>query len=365
MEFIEKLESYYDEGLLYKQHHPTLPLIIWNYSEVVQYESKWDEITLQCRGLITDDKGNIIVKPMKKFFNYEELDNESIPWNDEYVYIQNKEDGSMFILFYYLPTCEWVSATRGSFTSEQAIEGLRILKSKYKLEVFEHSIAYIGEVIYPDNRIVVDYKGLETIKFFTVVPNETYNHDYHEEFHYTTALSYFAYSGIKSEDIVKVEQHFKFDDKLMKRLKEMNLDNKEGFVFRFHPSNFRMKIKFSEYIRLHKIMTNCSTTSIWEALVMGMDIDDIIKDVPDEFYDKIKDYIKELRYQYHSIKEHAGKYFDNLYEAYNGELPEKAKYAGWVKQFDRHLHPILFRMYDNKDYSKIIWRLIKPKFKKL
>ena len=55
---LEKLNKYYDEGLLYKQVHPTLPLTIWNYTEKVQYENLWDEITLMCRGLVTDDKGN-------------------------------------------------------------------------------------------------------------------------------------------------------------------------------------------------------------------------------------------------------------------------------------------------------------------
>jgi hypothetical protein len=151
----------------------------------------------------------------------------------------------------------------------------------------------------------------------------------------------------------------------MTQFKNLNTKNKEGFIFRFHPSNFRMKIKFEEYVRLHRIMTSCSTTSVWEALSNGMDIDDIIKDVPDEFYGKIKDYVKELNYNFHSVKERAGKLFDNLYESYNGELPEKSKYAHWVKQFDKELHPILFRMYDNKDYSEYIWKLIKPEFKKL
>jgi hypothetical protein len=112
-------------------------------------------------------------------------------------------------------------------------------------------------------------------------------------------------------------------------------------------------------------MTNVSTTGIWEVLSSGGSMDEILKDVPDEFYKKIKEYVKQLRYQYWSVQEHAGKYFDNLYESYDRELPEKAKYAEWVKQFDKHLHPILFRMYDNKDYSSYIWKLIKPEFKKL
>ena len=66
------LEKYHQDGLLDKQNHPTLPLTIWNYTPKVQYEGLWDEITLQCRGLVTDDKGRIIARPFRKFFNLEE-----------------------------------------------------------------------------------------------------------------------------------------------------------------------------------------------------------------------------------------------------------------------------------------------------
>ena len=65
------LNKYHEEGLLYKQVHPTLPLTIWNYTEKVQYEGLWDEVTLACRGLITDDTGTPVVRPFKKFFNYD------------------------------------------------------------------------------------------------------------------------------------------------------------------------------------------------------------------------------------------------------------------------------------------------------
>jgi RNA ligase len=68
---LETLHRYYEDGLLYKQTHPTLPLTIWNYTEKVQYEGLWDEITSMCRGLVTDDKG-IVARPFRKFFNIEE-----------------------------------------------------------------------------------------------------------------------------------------------------------------------------------------------------------------------------------------------------------------------------------------------------
>jgi RNA ligase len=51
----EVLNKYFEEGLVYKQVHPTLPLTIWNYTEKVQYEGLWDDVTLQTRGLVTDD----------------------------------------------------------------------------------------------------------------------------------------------------------------------------------------------------------------------------------------------------------------------------------------------------------------------
>ena len=141
-------------------------------------------------------------------------------------------------------------------------------------------------------------------------------------------------------------------------------DDEEGFVVRFKNGD-RMKVKGVEYLRLHKIMTNVSTTSVWEMLSTGQDVTELLKDVPDEFFDKIKTYVKKLRYQKMAITEHAGKLFDSYYESYDGDLPEKSKYAQWVLKMEKHLQPILFRMYDRKEYDSYVWKLIKPEFKKL
>ena len=69
---LKLLHKYESEGLLFSQKHPSLPLTIWNYSDKVQYEGLWDETLLQCRGLVTDDEGNVVARPFKKFFNMEE-----------------------------------------------------------------------------------------------------------------------------------------------------------------------------------------------------------------------------------------------------------------------------------------------------
>ena len=165
---LEILEKYYTDGLLHKQTHPTKDLTIWNYSPKVQYEKLWDDITLQCRGLVTNSKGDIVARPFKKFFNYEEHKPEDIP-NENYI-VYEKMDGSLGILFNY--ENEWILATRGSFTSPQAIKGKEIL-DRHDISAWRKDNTYLFEIIYPENRIVVDYKGEEKLVVLGAFHTET------------------------------------------------------------------------------------------------------------------------------------------------------------------------------------------------
>jgi RNA ligase len=262
-------------------------------------------------------------------------------------------DGSLGILFHY--EGEWVMATRGSFTSDQAVKGMEML-SNYDYHKLHKDFTYLFEIIYAENRIVCSYDFEDVVLLGAVNTKHGYEVNLHGD------LDMRIQNLVKNVGLNVVKRYDGISDYSV--LKQMVRDDAEGFIVLFSNGD-RMKVKGVEYLRLHKIMTNVSTTAIWEVLSSGGNMDDLLKDVPDEFYKKIQDYVKQLRYQYWSVQEHAGKYFDNLYESYDRELPEKAKYAEWVKQFEKHLHPILFRMYDNKDYSSYIWRLIRPEFKKL
>ena len=162
------LEKYYQDGLLLKQVHPKHDLTIWNYTPRVQYDRLWDDITIQCRGLVTNSKGDIIARPFKKFFNYEEHKPEDIP-NEEYV-VYEKLDGSLGILFNYQG--EWILATRGSFTSPQAIKGKEILNN-HDISALRKDNTYLFEIIYPENRIVVDYGDEEKLVVIGGIHTET------------------------------------------------------------------------------------------------------------------------------------------------------------------------------------------------
>jgi RNA ligase len=351
----EILNKYYDEHLMYKQVHPTLPLTIWNYSEKVQYDSLWNDITLQTRGLVTDDKGNIVARPFKKFFNDSEKKHTPTPDFDVY----EKMDGSLGILFYY--EGEWVMATRGSFTSDQAVKGFEMLQ-KYEYQKLHKDYTYLFEIIYKENRIVVQYPYEDLILLGMIRTKTGYEVDLYGEGNDIRLKNLITNLGFKV-----VRKYDGINDYSI--LKGMIKDDEEGFVVRFSNGD-RMKIKGEEYLRLHKIMTNISTTAVWEILSEGRDVLEIIKDVPDEFYNKVKSYVRDLKYTYFSLSEYAGKTHDGFrYGKFGDKDPEptKKEFAEFLSMnnYNPIIKALCFAMWDKKDYDKIIWKHIKPEFRKL
>jgi hypothetical protein len=340
---LEKLNQYYEDGLLYKQVHPTLPLTIWNYTEKVQYENLWDEVTLMCRGLVTDDTGDIVATPFQKFFNIEEGKFEPT----EKFEVYEKMDGSLGIVFWYRG--QWVVATRGSFTSDQANKAREILR-KYNTDIMFRHLTFCFEIIYPENRIVLDYGDDEKLVLLGTFDKNGKEMD-------VEMWREYGFDVVKKYDGIND----------YKQLKEMVKNDQEGFVVKFSNGD-RIKVKGVEYLRLHKIMTNMSTTAVWECLKNGDDIETLLKDVPDEFYDKIKSYSKDLKYGFFQISERAGKLHDGFRYGKYGDVdpePTKKEFAEFVFKQQKVLHPVMFAMWDKKNYDEIIWRIIRPEFKKL
>jgi RNA ligase len=345
------LNKYISDGLVVRNDHPTLPISIYNYSRTCQYENKWDEITKSCRGLILDQEGNVIAKGFDKFFNMEEHNSEEIP--NETFEVFEKLDGSLGILFWYQG--QWILATKGSFTSNQSIRAKEIL-NKYNYHPIPKGYTTLVEIIYPENRIVCGYGDEESLVVLSMINNSS-----GKELDYTSLLY------ISDETRMPVVKKYDAVNDY-KTLKSLISKDREGYVIRFR-NGFRMKIKGEEYVRLHRILTGFSNVDIWEYLKDGKNIDELLDRVPDEFDKWVKTTIRDLRYEKMSIQENAGKLYDSFIENLSGpprygELPPKKEIAEWVMMQEEFLRPILFRMFDNKDSSEYIWKLIRPKYSK-
>ncbi|MGM5631942.1 T4 RnlA family RNA ligase [Apibacter raozihei] len=320
------------EGRVEVHKHPEHDLFIYNYTQKTQFEKLWDPLTLACRGLILNKNYQIMARPFAKFFNKEELASEEIPKLNYEVY--EKMDGSLGILYWSegIPRI----ATRKSFTSKQAIKATQLLHTKYKNSInhLNSSYTYLFEIIYPENRIVVDYGLNEDLVLLGIIDIATGKEYPLKELGFPIVKKY--------DEFTNLNQIYKEQDK-----------NREGFVIKFS-NNFRMKVKFSEYIRLHKLVTQLSTISIWEHLKNNRPLEELLCNVPDEFFQWVKNIREDLISQYQKMEDQCKSEFKIL-----DTRKETADYF-----LTSHYASILFAMLDHKDYSQLIWKKIRPEYEK-
>lgn len=331
----KELTEAVNNKLISVQKHPDTDLFIYNYTPKVQYEKLWNETTLNSRGLILDVNMNIVSKPFGKFFNIEEHSPDEIPNLPFDVY--EKMDGSLGIL-YWIKDKPFI-ATKGSFTSDQAKHANNILYERYGalFDKLDKNSTYLFEIIYPENRIVVNYGQMDDLILLTIIDNST---------------------GVERiEDIgFPIVKHYDGINDIYK-LKNLKEDNREGFVVRFE-NGFRVKVKFEEYIRLHRILTNVSSKVIWEYLSTNQPLDELITKVPDEFYDWVKYVQKELIREHDYINNSAKEWFNIL----NKKGITKKEFALSVLEICPHISSVVFSLYNNKPHEQIIWKMIKPKY---
>ena len=346
------LNQYISDGLIYANKHKVYDLWILNYTPKTTYERLWNDYSLSCRGLVVDAEGTVIARPFAKFKNYEEHDPSEIDLTEEYEVFE-KMDGSLGILFYYDVAKEWMLATRGSFESEQAIEGMNILKNMfgvgdYYWNALNKNSTYLYEIIFPTNRIVVNYGNLSDMVLLTVIDNKTgYELSYHD-------------LVIKYQDIFSIVKRYTLPKVMnLGELRVHEVENKEGFVLKF-ANGFRVKVKFLDYCRLHSIITNVSNVSVWEALKEGKDLTEIITNVPDEFFSYVKKVIADLEKLYKSIEGNCLTKHNAIF--YGDNKRDKKEFA--LEALKYQFSGILFCIYNKKDYSQAIWKLIRPKFTK-
>lgn len=265
-------------------------LVLYGYTDQTTFERAWQsKYTLHARGIIFNKKtGELVAKPFPKFFNLGEMENISfanLPKEPYRVY--EKVDGSLGIIFFY--EGEWHIATRGSFSSEQAIRGAEILK-KYNLRPNGHdvgaNVTLLVEIIYPDNKIIVDYKGQEKLVIlgaYDVCTQEEFSREDLLMFARNTGMGISTEYGHTIEEMIALQKTLPKDD--------------EGFVVRFE-SGLRVKIKGDEYMRIAKMISQMSPLSFWEAMKEGRVGREYVQQLPEEFRKEYEPMIEKLEQQH-------------------------------------------------------------------
>ena len=202
-------------------------------------------------------------------------------------------------------------------------------------------MTFLFEILYKKNRIVVDY-GYEGLVLLSV-------------FRKDQELSR------KEVEVISKEYGFELVEKF-DGIKDFNnirnlyaRDNAEGFVVKFD-NGLRVKLKYKEYCRLHKIVTGINSKIIWEMLKENKDFDEILDHVPDEFYDWVNSTKNSIQERYESVIKSAEEKKESIKDLTRKEQAEI------ILRDCRNYSGVVFSLLDNRlDKAKeISWKLSKP-----
>jgi RNA ligase len=333
-----ELTAAVETGLVRLQRHPSRPFVIYNYTEACQYSGAWSPVTLACRGLIADSGGRIVARGFDKFFNHTESQAPALDPAAR-VTVTDKADGSLGIVYH--DGSGFAVATRGSFASAQARHATEMLRTRYASFVPPEGLTVLVEIIYPGNRIVVDYQGLDDLVLLGAVEIAT------GRSHGPSAVP--GWPG-------PVVETFGYAT-LAEALAAPPRDGREGLVVHFTEADQRVKIKYADYVRLHRLITGLTPRTVWAVLAAGDDLDALLEPLPDEFHVWARGIAAELTAE---VDARAAA-IEAAYAELVAGLP-----AGWGrKEFAlaavRSPHRgELFRRLDGDDYRPGLWQRVRP-----
>lgn len=326
----KEIKPYIESGLISEGVHPEdSSYRIYNYTNKCQFDKGWDDVTTQCRGLIFHND-DIIARPFSKFFNIGERIDDKIP--NEKPVITEKFDGSLGILYDF--EGEARIATRGSFESDQALWATEWWHMTVGKGSLGRDKTHLFEIIYPENRIVVQYH------FSGLV-------------HLATLDTKTGEQVACEIPIIMIPKEIPPTD--FEALKEMDTENEEGFVIFYQKANYRLKIKFPDYVRLHRLVTGVNAKTIWDLLRNHQSFDELIDCVPDEFYKWVKITKRNLEASLQNLKDQIDIAFATL-----DTSGDRKSIALQIQRFPKYVRGMLFAKLDHKDYEPLMWKYLRP-----
>ena len=345
-------------------------LTIFKYTQETHIKDLWNDVNRQARGIIFDVDATVVARPFCKFFNLHERPEsnpDNLPWS-EGCEVYEKVDGSCGTGYRFTKPgyedAEWRLATPGSMESDQALEGTRILNEmvpecegqpthphsthqetvcalpRYDLSALPTDCTPIFEIIYPENRIVVDYHGSRELVLLAIFEHNGV------EWHPRRVDMIAEMCGFRRPERYNIDLRGEIPFE----------DNHEGYVCRFD-SGLRVKVKSPTYLRIHRLLNHLSPKGVIE-LIRGKEYGVTVKQLPKAIaadFDDVRAHVQGL---YNTIFTRAYENQERLFAEVGVNQPRK-DYAEWVIANVQNMETgFVFALLDDKDIEDKVWKLV-------
>lgn len=324
---------------------PYKNLLLFNYQAEAQFRGNWTFFERVSRGLlINQTTGEIVARSFDKFFNWFEGGRVA---TGHIVSITEKIDGSTGILF--RDDDGYRISTRGRVDSEQGIWATKFLRENYDLTGLNDDLTLIFEIIYPENRIVVNYGDREDLVLLAARNRHTGEY-----------LSFFPdVYELATEYGFNLPKVYTFNDvtTLLEQTGVIDV-NQEGYVVEFSDGQ-RFKFKGDRYLEMHKLISGLNPKRIVNAMRGGNLHSEILDIVPDEYLNEVRQIVKIASNIYNDAVLKVEEKFE--------EAPKESRkdFAMWVQKNCMDVLPCMFKKYEGKPYTDLIYKDILNRIDKI
>lgn len=245
-------------------------------------------------------------------------------------------------ILYPAPGGGYAIATRGSFTSDQAIEGTKILQEAIAEGFTPHEgVTYLFEVIYPGNRIVLDYGTERKLVLLDALVTDSVDREPATRA-FLEACDFF-------------EPAMGHRSTLRQLVTAPQRPNAEGWVA-YTACGRMVKVKQEDYVQKHRIVFGLSEISVWEAMRDGT-ILQLANEVPEELREWV---VKVWMRLYNAAEKLRAAATDPAIRARAIDFSSRGDLAAWVRATSDE-PDLTFAVLDGKDIDPSIFRRIRPK----
>lgn len=305
-------------------------ILMFNYTDAAESAGRWNAFERMSRGLmIHRQTGEIVARPFDKFFNW----GRPYSTDAQLVCVTEKMDGSLGIL--YRLNGEYRIATKSSVQSLQAKWATAFLKN-YDLSDLPDYYTLMFEVIYPSNRIVVDYGQRQDLVL--IGARNRFTGEMASLAERQALAAQFGFG-------LPIIYQFASATELYAVLPTLDGQN-EGYVAEFADGQF-FKFKGQRYLELQS--QTLSFNIALQAVIDGKTAQ-LLAETPDEFLPMVHDWLAEIEQTVQRIRTEVRQAFD--------QAPKDSQkiFATWVMQHHKPLSSYLFTCLKGQPFEQDIYK---------
>jgi RNA ligase len=309
--------------------------------DVVFGRGSWNNFNKTCRGVVVDfNTKRILTKPFRKFFNLGESHAPSISELERKkgFWVTEKLDGSFIMVYFDETTKQFYTTTKGSLDSEQGLWAQSRLPKSVQNKELVTKYTLMFEMISKEHQIVIPYdkigyeEGLYLIGVRENISEKLFDPvqvaEFAKEYDLRTYKT-FTYKNLQSiVDDVKILPY-----------------TSEGYVIRFMGEELMVKVKSSEYLRVHRFLSSLSDKNLLDIMIAGEEqtIHDNLGVVPEEYRDDVLATLEGYKKEAHIFRGECYTRFASL------PRDDRKTFALAVQKQPSEYKKFLFNLFDGED----------------